>query len=797
MQSVLDILEWPKVLDHLESCCQTGYGRVLVTHENLQLPGPQAIRQAMQQVEEVKVLIQRYGDLSIPEPPDILGHLRILEKDGDIHTAEALGEILAGLKRLRQLVRFFIQHRSSDATPLLVEILEPVTLPNPAIEYLETLVSEKGELQDSATPEYERLTRQVLEQKAAIRQHLHDLMRRPAIAKCLQENIVTERDGRSVLPVRAEHKVDVPGIVHGASASGVTLYIEPRSVVEQNNRLVALQGQLAQEIRRILHQASQTLHPQAPDLLHFVEHAAQLDLLLAKARQSLILKANPVELVEAPGHLHLRQARHPLLMLNLEHVVPNNIELSPPHRVMLITGPNTGGKTVLLKLLGLFSLMCRAGLHVPAAEGSRMSLFEPVLADIGDPQSIAQNLSTFSGHIARLRAFLQESDLSRALILVDEICAGTDPQEGSALAKALLDAFYRRGATVVVTTHLGDLKVTAHQHEGFLNACVEFDAESLSPTYRLIIGMPGTSNALNIAARLGIPPEVIESARAQLSQPASESAQLIESLEQKNLQLSQELEEARRLREEVQWEEEQLRKQLNRLEGEKKKTLQLYRDGLRDKLRVIEREMEDLKKTIASPRKKDRNTLQQVAGRFRKIQEKTGEIFVEETQKLYPHPGLDWEQLRVGDQVTSRSLSLTGTVTEKHPTRQEVTIQAGMIKTTIPFSDIIRRETPAPASGKSSTSGKSGNVYPQPKRNTLFLECDVRGMSRDEAIALVEKFIDDALVSNISTVEVIHGQGTGALKKAIRSHLRELPFVKGFGPADARSGGDGKTIIQL
>lgn len=794
--AVSEILEWPKVLEHLESCCQTGYGRLQVDAEALKLPTREAIALEMQQVEEAKVLIQRYGDISLSTVPDIRSLMQRLQKQGEVQSLEELGEGLKALKGMRQLVRYLVQNSSKEETPLLEKRLDEVTLPNPAIELLEHWITDSGELRLSASPTYAQLNTRQQEVQRQIKQTLQNMISRPQMAKYLQEAIVTEREGRSVLPVKVEHRTEIKGIIHGTSATGGTLYIEPQAVTELNNKRVQLQSELEKELRRILKTISELLYPMMADLQDFLDQAAQLDLLMAKARQSLIFHANPVELIDQPGHLALKQARHPLLILQQIAVVPNDVVMAPPQKVLLITGPNTGGKTVLLKLVGLFALMLQCGLHLPVKEGSAMSLFHPVLADIGDPQSIAQNLSTFSGHITRLNAFLHEPDLSQAVILVDEICAGTDPQEGAALAQALLEAFYQRGATVIVTTHIGELKVVAHQHEGYLNASVEFDPETLSPTYRLILGVPGTSNALNIAARLGVSANIVDFAREKLSQPASDSAQLIESLEAKNRQLAAELEEAQRLREEMQWEEGQIRKQLDTIEGEKKKTLQLFRDSLRSKLRSVEQEVDDLKQALRE--ESTSPDVQTLSGRFRKAQSQAGEIFTEESQKLYRINQLQWDQIQVGDVVESRSLNLSGTVIEKHPARQELTIQSGILKTTIPLSDIIQKvgKSEPKKRKKAPNTGRGGKVHLETPRS-YALDCDVRGMTSDEAIGIVDKFLDDALVTGATMVHVIHGLGTGQLKKAIRSYLKELTYIKSFGPAPANEGGDGKTIIHL
>lgn len=795
MQSVFEILEWPKVLEHLESYCQTGYGRLLVNNNHLFLKDAAAITRMMALVEEAKSQVQRFHPPSLEEPEDILHSLKRIKKAGVFNSAREMGRVLITLKQLRELARYFVQHRSKSERPHLADFIEDLTLPNPVIEYLETLVDDNGDLRDSASETYGKLRKQFHETQLRLEEQMRGMIHKYPFSKYLQEPVITQRDGRYVLPVKVEHKGDVKGIVHGASSSGATVFVEPQSTVDANNRLSELQGKIKEEVRRILAEASETLQPDVEAVEDFIQKVAELDLLVAKAQQSLKFDANPVSIDDKPGAINLKQARHPLLLLQPDPVVPNDIALSAPHRVMLITGPNTGGKTVILKLVGLCALMMKAGLHLPVKTGSSMTLFDPVLADIGDPQDIAQNLSTFSGHMNRLKGFIDEPELGQALILIDEICAGTDPQAGAVLAESLLGYFYDQGATVMVTTHIGALKVSAHNHVGYINASVEFDAESLSPTYRLIIGVPGGSNALNIARRLGIPDAIIQDAQAKITQPTSDSASLIESLETKNLALTEELEQAMKLKDEIAWEEKQMRDQLNRIEGSKRQTIEMYKESLKDKLRFIEQEVNTLRKELKKAQETNPKKVDRYARKFRKLQSETTELFAEETQKLFPNPDINWESLEVGDIVESRSLNLSGAIVEKNDAKQEVIIQAGILKTKVPLDDITRK-TGKKQAPKEPTKGRGGSrVITERKKPSV--ECDVRGMTSEDAIGVLEKFLDDALLQEAPTVGVIHGLGTGTLKKAIRSYLRELPYVKGFHPAEASDGGDGKTVIDL
>lgn len=806
MSALFETLEWPVLLAHLESCCSTGYGRVLVAEETLFLDSAQAMSEEMVRVDEAKTLLFRIGEPPLQEPVDVVPTLARLAKGGAFLSAEEASACLVTLKTLRQLTRFFTQNVRKDWTPLLFQELSGFSAPNETIDALAQVVTEEGVLQEDASEAYRRLNQRIRDLGGDIRQKLHRLMQQSNVSKALQEALVTQRDGRFVLPVKVEQKGEVPGIVLGVSSTGGTLYVEPHGVVETNNTLIRLQAEREQEIRRILEALSEALRPSVSTLFLFVQAAGQLDLCLAKARQSKILKANPVTVLPQPGVFNLKDARHPLLQLQGNVVVPNSVTFAPPLQILLITGPNTGGKTVLLKLLGLCALMARCGLHLPVAEGSSLSVFDPVFADIGDPQDLSQNLSTFSGHIARMRQIVEAPSLASALVLVDEICAGTDPAEGAALAKALLGTFVDKGSTAVVTTHIGELKVFAHDREAYLNASVEFDAESLKPTYRLLLGVPGTSHALNIATRLGMDIGLIERAKGHLAAPVSDSARLIESLELQNRALSEELAEAQRLKEAIAWEEEQLRLTLNRIEGEKKKTLQLFREGLKDKLRGVEAQVDALKQDLKAPKKTDAKAVQKLSGRYKSAASQTGEIFTSEQDKLYPSPDIAWDKLSVGDVVESRSLNMRATIVAKHAGRKELTLEAGILKTTVPLSDIILqapKQKPSPGARRKARGASGGSHHtsasaaPARVGRSWSSECDVRGFTSDEAIFTLETALDEALLDNHEVVCVIHGLGTGVLKQAIRQYLKNLSFVKRFEPGQATEGGDGVTLVYL
>ncbi len=798
MRNTLELLEWPELFKQLQSFCWSPYG-LKEWDEVPFLETPKEVASHLAETEALKTLIIRYGEpITGDSVPDITPQLRRLEKGGDLSLDE--------LRKIIQTTRegsLFIHHyhrswKKEANLDALLPLMGELNLPDEITEHLDAFIGPDGDLRDTASPELQRLRQSLRSQKQAIEQYLKGLFRHPETAKAVQNFTITEREGRYVLPIRVEFKSTVPGIVHDTSSSGATLFVEPQGAVELNNRLQTTRNELERETRRILSQLSGYLAEQLPDIQAFLEQLGRLDKRAAAARFSRKLNANPVDLVDNELMMDLKQARHPLLFLaQPKEVVPNDVRLGQEGvRTLVITGPNTGGKTVLLKTLGLFGLMLQAGLHIPVDSGSRMSLFHPILADIGDQQSIEQNLSTFSAHLQNLRYFLDEhTDLSRGLVLIDEIAAGTDPAEGSALARAVLDTLYDKGALTVVTTHLGELKVEAHQHPGYLNASVEFNPETLSPTYRLLLGIPGTSNAITIAQKLGLRPDVIEKAKAALSAPVRESAALIEELEWKNRKLQEELKtaESYRLETKASWEKVELERQ--HLEQEKKSSLQLFKTSLKSRIHELEGELKALRKQLYQGEVTD---IQSTSSRLRRINRAADEAFAEKAGEIRTGPGLTLEQLSIGQKVYSEQLDLTGEITAILKETQEVILQAGILKATVPVSDLkasSRRQEKKRHKGlvytpKAERVQAAGNHSPQQ-------ECDVRGMHASEALEVVQQFLDQALLAGLERVGIIHGLGTGVLKKEIRDFLHQSPYVKRYYPAEASAGGDGKTLVEI
>ncbi|MCA9842136.1 MAG: Smr/MutS family protein [Cyanobacteria bacterium HKST-UBA03] len=804
----LDTLDWPILESWLKAACTTANGQRAMAVDRLFCADDQTLVQAQAQVEETKTLLVRYGAPFNQSAGDMEALLKRLAKGGELGSAKDGGLLLDGLVQARQLARFFVQHRSRSQTPALWPLVEHLSLPNEAIDSLQAVFTVEGQFQDHASDTWANLNQTRSTVRQTLRDSMNGWMRRPPQQMYLQDLLITERDGRQVVPVKVEHRSDVPGAVLDTSGSGATLFVEPKVFAEQNNRLVALEADLRAEAKRLLKVASQALEPLAADLLAFHDTVGQLDVLLAKAQLSRQLRANPVVLAEADGTMDLRQARHPVLMLQHDKtidaeaaVVPNDIVMLPPQRAMIITGPNTGGKTVTLKLVGLCSVMMQLGLHLPVQEGSRMSRFQPVLCDMGDSQDLVQNLSTFSGHIRRLGSFCQRPDLQGALVLIDEICAGTDPGQGALLAQSLLHYFTQRGASVLVTTHLGHLKLVAYQLEHYVNASVEFDTQSLQPTYRLSLGVSGTSHALDIAERLGLDPSIITYARQLEPTAASTPMQLVSELEEKQVAVGRQLRESERLASEMQQKEQTVQSELDKLEKKKKKALELFKKSLQDKLQSVEMELNDLKKQLRDPSSHaDPAGLSAMGRRLAQARQTFSETMADEQAQLYPHKTFTLDELAVGDEVESRDLQITGCITELNPKKGQLTIQAGMITSTIGIEDVVnhrkadeRKWRARQFSRQSRSSGSAASVtvgvYKQ--------EIDLRGMTRDEALQALALAYDGALRESVAQFHIIHGKGTGVLQKAVWDFLKHQPAVVSFAFAEATDGGAGKTIARF
>jgi len=666
------------------------------------------------------------------------------------------------------------------------------------VRRIEQVVNDEGEVLDSASARLRRLRGDVRAASQRLQQRLRSLV--TELGHVLQEPIVTTRGDRWVVPVKADFRGRVRGIVHDQSASGATVFIEPVVIVELSNQLRLLQAQERQEVERVLRELSAEVGGQAAGIAEALECLAELDLQLAKARYARLVRGTEPVLNDS-GRVLLRRARHPLLS---GHVVPIDFRLGGEFFMVVVTGPNTGGKTVALKTVGLLTLMAQAGLHLPADHGSEVSVFEEVFADIGDEQSIEQSLSTFSSHMTRIIEVLRAVEAARRraeperpprmLVLFDELGAGTDPDEGSALARSILTYLLDRRVPTVATTHYSELKAFAHEAEGAVNASVAFDLDTLSPTYELEIGLPGRSNALAIAQRLGLDPRVVRGARRHLGTAGVRMEGLLRDLEQERdaaagerQQLGRELAEADERRRE-------LDEQRRQLEQERLRVLDEARAQARRELDAVLGELAQIRATARS-RELTPVGLDQARRRARRLEERVAPV----SGSLPVRPAVLPEEERlagapeVGDSVRVRSLDSTGELVRLSADGSDAEVQLGAVRLRTGVDDLerVRRRQPVDDVEPSPVRLRS-EPRPAPSH-----QLDIRGWRVEDALGELETYLNEAVVSGLPSVRLLHGKGTGALRAAVREHLAGHPLVQSSAAAPAAEGGDGVTIVKL
>jgi DNA mismatch repair protein MutS2 len=746
-----------------------------------------------------------YPGFPLRAPADLESILDALGVDGrplEAGRLLALADYLESIEHSRTAVR-----NATTMFPILRELVERVASFKGEIADVRKKIDPSGDVNDHASPALAGIRERLRRQRAKLRTTLESFLRGRDTAKYLQEQVVTDRNGRYVLVVRAEHRSAIPGIVHGASASGASLFLEPLTTVEINNDIVALEEQETEEVRRILLALTDQFRARPDDLRRTIEVATELDVIQARARFSL--KVGGVEpAISVDGTFELRGARHPMLIRGSgtrdpesgtgdpgseEPPVPNDILLIPPTRIMVITGPNTGGKTVALKTAGLLALMAQAGLHVPAEQGSRVPLFRCVFADIGDEQSISASLSTFSGHIANVVSMDRNLSLP-ALVLLDEVGAGTDPVEGGALGIAVIDHFRKRGAHLIATTHYDALKSYASTTESVTSAAFGFDPDSFAPTYRLVYGSPGRSLAIEIAARLGLPQPVIAAARENLSE---EQKQLVDHLarvdkelraiEQQRRELSKQraavADSERKLRgreESVREREETFRRRLDTKIDDQIRQARREIDKVIDELKTRAPRLVNTGETGAV-RAEARAAVDQIVGRIGGMPEGPAQAgpYVPEQAEGPIEPG---------SRVVVGGLGLEGTVVELRGKEAEIDVRGKRMRAKLKDLHAI--------GGTPVSARVNVNVDLQPREGSLS-ELNVIGQTVDEAIARLEKFLDETTVTDQHTIRIVHGHGTGQLRRAIAAFLKEHPLVASYKLAPQNQGGGGATIVEL
>ena len=778
----LRVLEFTKIRDRLAEKALTPMGaekcRSLVPSQNMS-----EVLLWQQETEEANVVLTYFGGHPLISYGDVRPFLALCDKGATLSPKALLG-IAELLRACRTARTSLITDR--DNTPHLRQRAEGLSsLRNVEQDITDAILSE-DEIADRASNELMNIRRHLRGATERIKEKLNQMTHNPTIAKYLQDPIVTMRNDRYVLPVRAEHRGDVPGLVHDQSASGATLFIEPLAAVEMGNELKQWEAKEKQEIERILAALSAEIAPYAQTLKEDVERLSELDFIFCKGLLAREMHAVTPKL-NKDGFINILRGRHPLI--DPDKVVPSNLWMGKDFTTLVITGPNTGGKTVTLKTVGLFTLMAQAGLQIPADFGTELAVFEQVFADIGDEQSIEQSLSTFSGHMTNIVEIMREVT-PRDLVLFDELGAGTDPTEGAALAQSILQRLLDIHVRTLATTHYSELKAFALSTKGVENASVEFNVETLRPTYRLSIGVPGKSNAFEISRKLGLSESLIENAKKLLSGESIRFEDVIANAEyhrqvaEKERQLAEEAaRETTRLRDEA----EKLRKQM---EDKRETTLRKTKEDARRILEQARRESESILADMKRLKKSADAPEREAAALKRKLEkdiDSLSEGLKQKVDTVTPPP----KTVKIGDEVEILTLNTRGTVLAPPDAKGEVQLQAGILKLKAHLSQLrlVKEEKPKV---KTVVHAQTGSMT-----RAVRTECDIRGMAVDEAIPVVDQFLDEAVLSALNEVSVIHGKGTGVLRSGIQQHLRHHPHVKSFRLGVYGEGESGVTVVTL
>ena len=712
------------------------------------------------------------------------------DRGGTLNTRELLD--IAGVLRCARRVKEYWNDDGGERTA--VDSLFRSLRGNRFLEEkITTSILEEDVIADNASPELADIRRHKRNAASKGRQILQKIISSSSYSKVLQEAIITQRDGRFVVPVKAEFRSSLPGLVHDVSSSGATLFVEPMGVVQANNELKELEAKEKKEIERILSALSAEAASYHQDILEDYELLVRLDLIFARGQLSYKMNGSRPE-IRRDGAIALRHARHPLL--DSAKAVPIDIELGRRFDTLVITGPNTGGKTVSLKTLGLLTLMAQCGLHIPADYGSAVSVYDRVLADIGDEQSIEQSLSTFSAHMVNIVKILEEAD-ERSLILFDELGAGTDPIEGAALAIAIIEHVRQRGAKVAATTHYAELKTFAMTTPGVENASCEFDVETLRPTYKLLIGIPGKSNAFAIAQRLGLDPAIIDTAKAQMDSESVRFEDVLTQLEEKRQSLEKDRDEAARLRAQREADAKRAREFREQMERAKDnartrgeaEARRIIREARAQADAVFE-ELNQLRR--AQEKQADWQNVNQARAAIRgQLNQAEEDLHFRQEAEPIPAPS---RPIRVGDQVELGGTRTRATVTAVNGDRLQ--LAAGNMKLTVKAGEVRLIEEVEKETKSGPTRHVQTNIRTTGGR-AASTELDIRGMMTDEAELVVDQFLDHALMSKLNLVTIIHGKGTGALRQAVRQQLKRHPAVKSFRPGRYGEGEDGVTVVEL
>jgi DNA mismatch repair protein MutS2 len=787
-EKALRVLEYSRVIESLTDLAGSESARAVIA--TLQpSDDPTLIQEGLDETSEAVTLIVHKGPLPMGNLYDIKDQLALAQKGGSL-TMRQLLRILYNMSVTRSVVAYL--KGDLPPLPILKGMAEVLEVFRDLEEDIDRCIISEEEMSDHASVELRNIRRSMVRQNESIKARLNQILNSDTNKSYLQDTIITIRDGRYVVPVKQEHRTHFSGIVHDQSASGATLFIEPQVIVNMNNELRQLEAQEKAEIERILWELSGRIGEHAKSLMNNQELLVAMDVINAKGKLSVYMKAERPTLNEE-NSLMLLEARHPLI--DRSKVVPINVSLGSAYHTLIITGPNTGGKTVTLKTVGLLAMMTQTGLHIPASTLSKMPIYNDIFADIGDEQSIEQSLSTFSSHMNNIVSIIDKAE-ARTLVLLDELGAGTDPTEGAALAIAILEHLRSKNTSIMATTHYTELKKYAISTAGVENASMEFNVETLSPTYRLTVGIPGKSNAFEISAKLGLRGEIIEKARNLLKGGDIKFEEVIAAIEADRKAAEAERDQAIALNIEMKRQKEAMDALVRRTEEQKEKTLNQAREearniisGAKELSEEVRTELKELSKIESMGERtqrfdNSRKRIKDAAGQYR-----------ERLMKEVNDNPVRVEDLRVGDRVKVLTLSQNGEILSLPDDKGDLMVQVGRMKVKSNVDDlklIIDGKSKLPSGGKTTY----GQIYKTKARN-ISISINVQGQNLDDATEEVDKYLDDAYIAGLSEVTIIHGRGEGVLLNGLRSLMKSHKHVASYRKGSYNEGGDGVTIVQI
>ncbi|OHX50125.1 endonuclease MutS2 [Cytobacillus oceanisediminis] len=782
-ERVLKILEFNKVKEQLLEHVSSSLGRKKAINIRPSTDYEEVIRR-QEETDEAVTVLRIKGNVPLGGIFDIRPHVKRAVIGGMLSPQE-LNQISSTIHASRQMKRFIEEFAEEESSlPILLGYTDKIIVLADLETSIRNAVDDNGEVLDSASETLRSLRNQLRTKESRVRERLESMIRSTSAQKMLSDAIITIRNDRFVIPVKQEYRGHYGGIIHDQSSSGQTLFIEPASIVQLNNELQGIRVKEQQEIERILIALSVQAAENSSELETIVEVLGEIDFMFAKARYSKRIKASKPK-INNEGIISLFKARHPLIPI--DEVVANDIKLGAEYSTIVITGPNTGGKTVTLKTVGLCTLMAQAGLQIPALDGSETAVFGNVYADIGDEQSIEQSLSTFSSHMVNIVDILDQVDFN-SLVLFDELGAGTDPQEGAALAISILDEVYKRGARVIATTHYPELKAYGYNREGVINASVEFDIETLSPTYKLLIGVPGRSNAFEISKRLGLKDQVIETARSYIGADTNQVENMIASLEESRRQAEADMEEANDFLKSAEKLHKDLQKQMAEFYEEKDAMHEKAAERAEDIVEKAKAEAEEIIRDLRKMRMEKHAEVKEheLIEAKKRLSEAAPQM---SSAKNKLKPKNNKHVFEAGDEVKVLSFRQKGHLLEK-VSDNEWQVQIGILKMKVAERDLEYVKSPKPVETKPVATVKGKDFH-------VSLELDLRGERYENALLRVEKYIDDALLAGYPRVSIIHGKGTGALRQGVQEYLKNHRSVKKIRFGEAGEGGTGVTVVEF